>query len=151
MTLFEAAAALLQAVEDSWTEVDVLPSRRYVSNGAVAHDCEQATVAILRTYAGTPSALASGPTQGMATRTATLRAEVARCVPSTDEGGPMPSAAGIQDSAEEVHRDHDLLIIAARKFAKESGCEEVIIGDALPFGPEGGIAGWGLEVRAQLG
>lgn len=152
MTLFEVANALFDSVVAHYeAEMADLPERRYISDGLIARDCEQFVVQIARTYSGTPTALATGPTSGLATRTAVLRAEIARCSPVTGDDGAPPTTQRIMQSASVIHEDHDLLVAAARKFAKTSGCSEVIIGDATPFGPEGGIAGWAVEVRAQLG
>lgn len=152
MTLFEVANGLFDSVVAHYAdEMADLPERRYISDGLIARDCEQFVVQIARTYSGTPTALATGATSGLATRTAVLRAEIARCSPVTGDSGSPPSPEAIMQSADLIHSDHDDLIDAARKFAKDSGCDPIAVGDATPFGPEGGIAGWAVEVRAQIG
>lgn len=156
MTLFELAALLLQTTADHYVSEGVpVPARQLIADGAIARDCDQLAVSVTRTYAGSPSALAPGTTAstGLVQRTAVLRVELARCVPTVSDSGKPPSPELVTASAETIHADHDLLTTAAREFVKavRERCGEAVVGDALPFGPEGGLAGWGVEVRVLIG
>lgn len=126
------------------------PARRYVSHGAPAADCEQLAVYAL------PIRLLPGPGPGCALIPVVPFAVVLhRCVSAVADGpqpGPPP-AQTLDEEARELAVDGWALwrgILAARRageFTPDAGSVSVGPLEALP--PNGGIAGWRLNVEVQ--
>jgi hypothetical protein len=133
-----------------------LPSRRFVSNGAVAFDeCEQLAVQVERIHVGGVGAETSAPVNCVVTRTAELAVWLTRCTPQMAEDGTPPSASEIDASAEDLLADAVLLseavITKRRDYAHFDGNRrDVGIAELRPIGPEGGQGGAVQRVRVQL-
>lgn len=137
-------------------------SRVYVSPGAPAWDCpEQLTV-----HAGGPipgdtlplspplqpaHRIAGGDLVNMIAMTAT----VLRCVPGI-QGTKLPTASQLEDAAKNTLGDVWAIWnhIATLKRADQLWApktREVMFSPAVSLLTQGGVAGWQLEVRVQLG
>jgi len=65
-----------------------------------------------------------------------------RCVPTMNDDGTPPSAAELTTSAGVLNSDIWSLLNGLYDFATDLGCDMVDVGEALPLGPDGGLAGW---------
>jgi hypothetical protein len=86
-----------------------LPSRRYVTLGTPANDCEQMVVAWQQIYLGTPGDEASLPQNCTAPKSAVFSVQVARNMPVVSPSGKAPEPKAIQTFSEALLVDAYLL------------------------------------------
>lgn len=157
--LYDIAQEILDAVVAGFTDAGVdLPTRRFVSNGAIADDCEQLAVRVLRIYQGLPEEETAQPDRmaGAGLRSIDIGVRLTRdCVPLPDDAQDVPSAEEIDANGRVLLIDGWLLrkVVVAAKKAGEilSACEDAFVGPCVSFGPQGGVGGWELGIRAQVG
>lgn len=138
--------------------------RAYVSPGSPVIDCP----AQLTVHAGGSSEASTAPlspplspghrgrVQG-AVYLARMTATVARCVPVFTEDGEAPAAVDLEAAANMTSADVWAIwnhirteCMAGALFASPSGMREVLLDDAIPLDPSGGVAGWLIPIRVQL-
>ena len=129
------------------------PARSYVSPGRPAFDCcPQLTV---HTGPVTASPTSPGTTTGTSARSAlvtvpALIATIVRCIPT----GEQPATEDMQAAAEQINADgwalwnHILNLIRAGDLFQV--CGEVFWDGLRPVDPQGGCAGWTLNLRVLL-
>lgn len=166
--LYAMAAGLLSDVETifaapPWGGAAVtLPARRYVSDGQqVAFDCAELVVAANLLWGGYPDSenVAWIPKHAGVPVAVEFTIFLTRCVPKIDmtQGGQpiIPTAAQISASAQTVLQDGVVLFfgILQRHHAGLlfADCDNVLVGRMQSLGPEGGLAGWALPIRTQIG
>lgn len=159
--LYDIARAFLDAVVDGWpAEAPPLPSRRYVSNGLVFWDCcETLAVEVERTFGieADPSVEQIIQVPGLlGMRAATIAVWLIRKVVDIDEQGEavvFPAADEIEDDAQVVLADAQAVLnvlIDAQRAGTLATCQGVAFENWTAQGPEGGLGGGVLRVRAML-
>lgn len=139
-----------------------LPDRQYVSDGqAVAFDCAELVVAAPRLYTGyAASENLERVQRGQGVPVAAeFTIYLTRCVPKIDTTGSgqviVPTPTEIDASAQAILQDGWVLYagVLQRHHAGTlfADCEDVFVGQLLSLGPEGGLGGWALPVRTQIG
>lgn len=144
-----ALDAATAALEQPATETGP-PARRYVSHGPPAPDCEQLAVHAL------PARLLTAPGPGCVLIPVVPFAVVLyRCVTAVADGPEPapPPAATLDEEARSLAVDGWALlrgILAARRdgvFSPDKG--SVTVGPLEAVRPDGGLAGWRLNVEVQ--
>lgn len=155
-TLCHQALAAVEAFYDD--QQVALPERRLVSLGQSPWDCELVNVWVLRDQpvAGNPAFQAFESIRahpGYSMRAASLAVQVVRCYPTVDDDGNPPDPTVEEEAAHVVYDDADLLwraLIAGaddRSFSQPQG---LAFEGWAGLGPDGGLAGGVLTVRALL-
>lgn len=140
-------------------------ARAYVSPGPPVLDCApQLTV-----HPGGPAEADTFPLQpslGPAHRDQVsgsvhmiaLTAIVVRCVPTLENDGGLPTIASMEAAANEIHGDLWAIWNFTRDrrqdgslFASPSNRRELFFDAAFPLVPSGGLGGWQIPIRVQLG
>lgn len=158
--LYDAAEAILGAItahfaaildEDEAPAPIALPDRQFVANGPIAFDCEQLTAEVVRLYSGTPGA-ENTPTKCVMLNCAELRVWLLRCVPATEEGAPIPTAAALDASATAILTDLWELTQALARAGKADALAPVglIVTGAAPIQPQGKIGGSLVSLQATF-
>lgn len=135
-----------------------LPYPRFVTTGQVVADCELAAVSVQRlfSHAGDVSAEVVPGVRahvGHAMRGMVAAVSVLRCVPTLDEAGDPPPADAVEDGARLVLADAQHTwnaLYDAHRDGRLTSCNSLVWGGWDAYGPEGGIAGGFLIVRAGL-
>lgn len=155
--LFTLAQGLLTSIENIFSAAGVsLPSRKYVSNGDVAFDCEQLAVQASQVYLGQSGGQVITPiTKGAAVvRTVEFSIYLLRCAPVAPDNQTAPSAADIQANAQKILIDGWVLFqgVLAEGIAGTllGECENFSVNAMTPQGPAGGQAGWLLKIAGQI-
>jgi hypothetical protein len=165
LTLFDLGVAVKDAIETHWPgDAEPLPDRRFVSNGSMVWDCDQLAIGVDRTFGtlGDPafesvSAQASGGLTYVVTA-ATVTALLLRCVPmvETDENDEVisiPTSTEMQDSAQLILSDSINLynaLLLAYQAGELAPCQGLAFESGQAEGPEGGLGGWSIKIRAAL-
>lgn len=129
------------------------PERSYVAQGAVAWDCDQLTVHLVRIR---PKLLDSRSAACAVVLVATYAVTLLRCVPGPDDNGNPPSADELNVANQQLAVDGEALLKSlTRAWAQGSWpagvpCRRVEWGALEPLAPSGKLAGWRLEVSVQL-
>lgn len=157
--LHELAREILGASVDSLNDDGITPpDRRYVhpgSNFDVADDCDQLVVSMERVYSGVPGEPFEARNEILGNpRSAQFSVRIVTCVNTVDSQGRAPSDDEI---------DADALVTYSLVWSIYQGllerigderllgaCQHVIVGDATPIGPEGGMGGWFITLDVQL-
>lgn len=139
----------LQTIVDAFTAAGItLPDRRYVSNNGVAYDCEQVSVEIGSLSTGTATADRQVAAKMPKVPVATLLVALIRdCQPMSNEDGTPPSVEEIEAASDELLADATVLIRTFLKGNAVEGCTDLAVQTCVPYGPEGGVAGWVLTLR----
>lgn len=87
-----------------------LPGRQYWTLGTPVWDCEQLVVSFVQAYFGPPGDEATRPQPCDGVRSAALKVEVVRCIPTVGKRGFAPSAEAIQEMSEQLAIDAYLLL-----------------------------------------
>lgn len=157
--------ALAQAVLDTVVaayaaEAIELPDRRYTTSGAVAYDCEQVVVSLVRLYPGI--AFLEDPSQPVlkATllRSVQLAVHVVRCIPTLKDGtgpiNPFPTATELDDSGQQLLVDAYMLptsiVRAWHDGDLSTYCSTLGVRELVPAEPDGGFGGSILSIDAQF-
>lgn len=158
--LFDLAADVLAAVETYYVAQAVpLPERRYVSDGLVAFDCELLAVQVERVF-GHEGNVAQEGIQALTAHVgfqlagASVAVWLIRCAPMMSERGTPPTPAQIEASAQAVLGDPIRLrtaLVAAQRAGQITGCNSLAFEAWEGHGPEGGMVGGLLRVRAGIG
>lgn len=133
-----------------------LPSRRYVSPGVPAWDCDQFVVYVERNTSGTVNAEDTSAIDCLVVRSATIVAEIARCVPKVEQAGDqvvVPTPEEEEAAAELVLTDPMALVNAAVQGYRDgslAGCKGLAVVEWEALGPDGGFAGGRQRFRWQL-
>lgn len=135
-------------------EAEDAPERRYVAHGLPVADCDQLTVHLVRLV----PRLLEDPRQGRCTilHQAVMETRLWRCWPTGTEKVPTPSAAVIGDAARQLAADGWALWKGLTRAWVEGAwpegvpCKQVKWGTLEPLTPQGGLAGWRLDVTVQL-
>ena len=139
-----------------------VPERQYIANGPppdVAWDCRQLTVALTRVFPGTPGIERVGRVAGGFGPCATIWSveyivELVRCVSVLNDQGTPPQASVIDGEAADLLTDlwvlHQGLAEAAAAGEIADRCDDVLIGNAILLGPEGGMASIRVPIQVQL-
>jgi hypothetical protein len=90
-----------------------LPERQYWTLGTPAADAEQLVVSFNLLYKGGPGDQASEPQHCDAPRSATLSAQILRCIPAAGVRNTPPTPAAIQTASEAMAVDAWMLLDAA--------------------------------------
>lgn len=163
--LFDLAAEYLAAVAAALVTTDAgVPDRAYVSPGAPAFDCEQVTVHVGGPVEADTAPLAPPLMLGERTQVQgavfliQMTATIVRCTAVSDEDGNPPPIADLEASAMKIHADvwatWNFCRDAIRQgllFASPSGRREVFFDPAVSLEISGGVAGWQIPIRVQLG
>lgn len=143
---------------------NVLPgiSRAYVALASPALDCpDQLTVhvsGLARQAAGGSIPLADYG-RGLATQIATVNTctfvvTLVRCVPTASDAGTPPSTLDYEASSLALLGDLWLLWKAIPQGVRDGllwqGCEQLVLGPALPIPESGGFAGWQVTVAGEV-
>lgn len=143
----DTADAVLAAVETQADTDDVtLPTRRYVSNGAPAVDREQVTVHVRRIFSHTGDVTVQTPEPlvgavGYTMRGVELAVTIIRCEPTPKGKQAAPPATKIDESADEVLADAELVNAALLAHGRTSGCNSLAVMEWTALDPEGGYVG----------
>jgi hypothetical protein len=150
--LKELADDVMDVVTEAFAaEAIVLPDRRFISNGAVAYDCEQLSVEMAALGVGTLVADRQGmPHPGESPTVQIQIALIRDCMAIPDEDGNPPSVEAIEANADELLADGTVLIRAFLRTTSLSSCQKIKVLTCLPYGPEGTLGGWVLSLRAAL-
>lgn len=150
--LRDLADEVMTVTEQAFADADIdLPERRFVSNNGVAYDCEQFSVEIGALSTGTAGADQPGPARLPKVAVATLLIALIRdCQPLASENGSPPSVEDIEAASDELLADASVLIKVFMRTNALGSCSDVSIQTCVPYGPEGGLAGWVLTIRAGL-
>ena len=135
-------------------------SRRYLSPGRPAADCEQLTVTLI-SIGDAPMAALSSIGAGYRHITGALNllgflVTVFRdCVPVIEDTRYVPSAEDINAAGVEAQEDVWAIWTAVRKaqVAEElfgGACDHLFFDGALALETEGSFAGWEIEFRAEI-
>lgn len=142
-----ADAVLAAAVASLAEEGRPAFSRSFVSDGAVAYDCEQLAVEVETIGQGLPGGFATGPLDNATGFVASLAVHAVRCAPPMGANGSAPTPAQIDASATSVMGDASALLDALRDLAVS--CRSVLVTGLTFPGPQGGFAV--AVARAQIG
>lgn len=154
--IFQVASDILDCVADGLTDAGItVPDRQYVHQGEVALDCCDQLVV---TFTGLEHTIPGGNVEiaiCAPPRTVTFDVWLTRCVPTLQEDGAPPTAEDLTVSAQELQTDAwSLAYVIWSTYKIDScwgdGCDSVILGPVLPFGPEGGCGGSHATVTLQL-
>lgn len=156
----DVAERLLQLIVATAKQAEIsLPERQYVApgiGGAEAWDGAQLTVALLSldpTSAAVQSTGAGGGSRGwFGPPSATLRAEIVRDTPTVTDDGLYLAAEVYHASGMAAMADAALLSTVRGLVPATFGDDgrTVRLGQVLPAGPEGGLAGTVLVVTLDL-
>jgi len=161
----QAVMDALEAWEIANTEGWLLPTRRVISHGAPAWDCELVAVWAEGTigYEGDVSLPTSGPLSPSAPRSmrvATLGVTIVRCDLSAAEldlrGGEaeLPSAASVTNTAQLTYQDQahvmNALLAKDQSAGRPFGIHQWSPNGWAPEGPDGGLAGSTLRINVAL-
>lgn len=136
-------------------EADDAPERSLVVHGQPhAVDCEQLTVHLVRVL----PRLLDDPRQGRCTiaHQANIEVRLWRCWPTGTDHDPIPSADKIETAARQLAADAWALWKGLTRAWVEGSwpagvpCKQVKWGTLEPLPPQGGYAGWRLDVTVQL-
>lgn len=148
----EILATAIDALEDN---AITPPVRQFVSPGAIADDCDQIAVELARIFTGRPGAEVAEPEQCGYARTAEFFIRIVRCLASaSDDDDIIPTPDELNGDAKIVMRDiwviHQELITRRAAGTFLDRCQNLLVGNALPAGPEGGLGGWQLLIQVQI-
>lgn len=167
-TLLDLAHAVKDAIVTRWpTDPAVatpLPARRFVSNGSMVWDCDQLAIGIDTNYGTTGDpAFESISAQvmgglGYVVTAASVTALLLRCIPEAEydaAGEPtyVPTPEEIESSAETILTDAVVLfnvILEASEVGDLGPCQGIAYERGQAEGPEGGLGGWSVKIRALL-
>lgn len=151
---YDLAHCLLLAVKNRLIDERGPIDRSYVAAGAVAADCDQLTVQVIRVFGGFPGN--EGPqtqTPCAAPRTVELSFKLYRCVPTMSEKGAPPSPAELEASAAGLLADLWVMIQGIRVAIADgfgcTSCKGARFGTITPLGPQGGLGGWDVRLEAM--
>jgi len=149
--IYERARTVLDAVVTGFAVDGVaLPERQYVANGAVAADCEQLVVQVARIFRGLPGGTEGGTSPCHGPVSMDVDVHLLRCVPTIEGEGEdvsLPSAVELEASGEELLRDAEIL---RRSIKPLVDCRSIVLGNLVPYGPEGGLGGWTYRLVVQI-
>lgn len=145
----------LDAVRDTYAvHGEDLPSRQYVSVGPPPDDCDQLVVWLGRLYTGTPGEEVDSPELCGFARTLEVNVRASRCVPVVGDDGTPPHPDTIEGAALIIAKDQWLipqgLIERRGEGSFLSDCQDLSIGNCVPFEWSGGIGGCELLIRVQV-
>lgn len=151
-TLADLGDAVLAAVVDGFSDASVsLPTRQFVADGQVVHDCEQVAVALDRLFTTLPRAEA--PDQLLRAMPilwfATFVVHIVRCVPKPGTNGSMPDAADLTDAATTIHTD---MWVTGRSLRAglAGSCESLNIEEGRLITHSGGFGGSTTRLTVQV-
>lgn len=157
--IYDLSRRALDALVARWPgDAEPLPERQYVSNGTVIWDgCESLAVMVQSTFTTNEGDLSSEAFivqgMGMVIRAAIIGVAIIRCVPDMDEEGNPPPETEIEASAEEILKDA-MGAFNALEAAQLAGdlapCSGLVFERWTTEGPQGGLAGGVLQLRALL-
>jgi len=151
------ATLLRDQVIDIYSDAGLsLPGRRYVSEGAVAIDCELMAVELRRVFRGLPLQENVGDLRCIGLRTAEFHIFIFRCASVPQDSGAPPSTGTIESFAQPIYTDAWVLPSELQYRVSSGtygfpGCENILVGNLDIVGPEGGFGGVDLTVEWQLG
>lgn len=154
--LWLLAQETLDAVRSIYTTHGAdLPSRQYATTGAPADDCDALVVWLGRVYTGLPAIEVAEPERCGFARTLEINVRVVRCLRAVvDDQGTPPHPDTIEGDALPIAED---LWLLPQGLIEQYGagtwlseCQDVIIGNAVPFEWTGGVGGVELQVRVQV-
>lgn len=122
--------------------------RSYVSDGAVAYDCEQLVVEVEGVFAGLPLAGTVSPLDNRTVLHVNIAIHAVRCAPALGSNGSAPSAAAIDASAAAVLGDAAAQLAAVRTFS--SRCRPAVLSGSSFPGPLGGFVAAVTRVAVAL-
>lgn len=112
--------------------------------GDCGEECGMAWVQVTGTYpasgVGIPNITPSNCWLGLGVD---VQVGVARCMPVGDERGGPPTLAQLQEAAEQQAQDMETV----RKAVLCCQTEDLIVGRMTPFGPDGGVYGFAVEIN----
>lgn len=143
------ATETLTAVEQSFTDAGIsLPDRRFISNNSVAYDCEQCSVEVGGLGIGTATADTPVGLKVPKVPNAIIMVALIRdCQPVSEEGGAPPTVEAIEAASDALLADATVLIGTFLKKGAVPSCRDLIVQTCMPYGPEGGVAGWVLTIK----
>lgn len=158
--LADLAADLLAFVEGVFVDQGLdIPERIGIVHGESADDCDQLTVRLIRSFVGTPDAEAGNLRGNDYGLVAAWEIRLTRCI-TTFVDSTIDASAAIPD-IDTLTAEASALLTDGWAIYKgvvdgfESGglfaaCTALTLGELSPIGPGGDLAGWTIEVRAQL-
>lgn len=155
--IFDVATTLRDTVETLYLNEGIsLPTRRYISDGAVAWDCELMAVELTAVFRGPPLSPVENFTQRcMGVRTARFNVWIVRCASTPNEDGSPPATHRIEALADDIYTDAWFLPTQLAQAAMDGTlgipCDDLVIGELEIVGPEGGFGGVRQPVEWQLG
>lgn len=149
--LMDVAQEVLDAVVAAFAGAAIdLPARQFVSNNGVAYDCEQVSVEVGGLSTGSATADRVGSLRVPVRKVATILVALIRdCQPMSSEEGNPPDVETIEAASDQLLADASVLISVFKKSTLAS-CEDTSVQSCVPYGPEGGVAGWVLTIRTAL-
>lgn len=156
--LWLIAQDTLDAVRSAYAEHGVdLPSRQYATTGAPADDCDALVVWLGRVYTGLPEAEVADHERCGFARTLELHVRIVHCLgPNAviSDSGEAPNPDSIEAMALVIATDLWMLpqgLIEQRDAGNFlTDCQDIIIGNCVPFEWTGNIGGVELEIRVQI-
>lgn len=150
--LRDLADEVMTVSEQAFDDASIaLPTRRFISNNGVAYDCEQFSVEIGAVSTGSAAADRPGPARLPKLPVATVMIALIRdCQPMSLEDGSPPSVEVIEAASDELLADASVLIKTFMRSNVLGSCSDVSVQTLVPYGPEGGLAGWVLTIRAAF-
>lgn len=125
------------------------PARTFVSHGEPVADFDTCDDGLLAVWHGP---IGYVQTNRQIRPQTTFYVDVHRCVPTMADDGAPPTPAEMTESADYLNRDLWSLLtyLYDRASLVFEGCGPITWGPATALGPEGGIAGWRVEITAVL-
>lgn len=152
--LYDIAKSILSAIETAYTNNGIsLPTRRFVHQGEVAFDCDQIAVTILAVNQGLPGFEITSPVRCGLPLFARLQAVIIDCVPGLEESGQSPGHIKLDNAAKNLATKGWVALTGIRdahRANKITSCDQLRTVSMTAIGPEGGVAGWVIELEAQV-
>lgn len=148
MNLGEVAAKLLDDMATALiTTGRSIPSRRYITAGEVADDCEQFVVTLNRLFHGLPSDETPLEVDCRSATSAEFEVRLTKCVPTVGEDGTPPSAANLTTAGAVTINDAQAMQEALYSIAPPGDWSMTAV-QVNP--PSGGFVAISLEVSMWI-
>lgn len=156
--LHDLAADVLKACEQILDVTNGAPERAYVSHGLPALDCDPCDqLAVNVTNIGEAPSTAADPLSPGVRKSRVnltgLAVTIARCYPTVDSRGRAPTADALTAASRDLNADAWALWNGLWRQRGDlfAACDLVLFDGMVPISPEGGCAGWLLQIRFELG
>lgn len=157
--LYTLADEILATCIDALSDNGIAPpTKNFISAGTIIDfpdECpDMLAVELTRIYTGLPGIEVALPEKCGHARTAEFLIRIVRCLDSANEENNNPTVDQLNADALATYSDiwvlHQELIERKAAGTFLDACQSLLIGNALPDGPEGGIGGWTIQLDVQI-